>query len=142
VQATPSAASSMKIFFSWTKDANTYLMIDEYEHFKVVILTLLYQSDVYFIRSETEVNMRYPDILLLERSPFAVPNQFLFELKFCKKKDGLQGWQQKKEEGIRQVRGYLELEDLRCLDKLRAYLLLTDGTEIEAIPVQKSPSLT
>lgn len=82
------------------------------------------------------MNNRYPDILLLERSPFEVPNQFLFELKFSKKKDGKKGWEQKKEEGIRQVQEYLELEDVRCLDKLRAYLLLTDGTEVETVGVR------
>ena len=111
-----------------------FMRMDE-KHIKAVILTLLYQSDVYFIRSEAEVTKHYPDILLLERSPFEVPNQFLFELKYCKKKDGAQDWRRKREEGIRQVQEYLELEDVRCLDKLRAYLLLTDGTEIEAIPV-------
>ncbi|MDU9050204.1 MAG: AAA family ATPase [Candidatus Electrothrix sp. Rat3] len=112
-----------------------FMNMDE-KHIKAVILTLLYQSEAYFIRSEPEVNNRYPDILLLERSPFELPNQFLFELKFCKKKDGKKGWEQKREEGVRQVQGYLELEDVRCLDKLRAYLLLTDGCEIEAIAVR------
>lgn len=73
------------------------------KHIKAVILTLLYQSEAYFIHSEAEVNNRYPDILLLERSPFAVPNQFLFKLKFCKKKDGERGWKKKKDEGIKQV---------------------------------------
>ena len=110
------------------------------KHIKAVILTLLYQSEIYFIRSEAEVNNRYPDILLLERSPFEVPNQFLFELKYCKKRDGAQRRQQKKEEGIRQVQEYLELEDVRCPDKLRAYLLLTDGSEVEAVELN-SPVL-
>ena len=56
-----------------------FMRMDE-KHIKAVILTLLYQSEVYFIRSEAELNKHYPDILLLERSPFEVPNQFLFEL--------------------------------------------------------------
>ena len=109
-----------------------FMRMDE-KHIKAVILTLLYQSEAYFIRSEAEINNRYPDILLLERSPFTMPNQFLIELKFSKKKDGKKGWDQKKEEGIKQVLEYLELEDVRCLDKLRAYLLLTDGSKIEAV---------
>lgn len=111
-----------------------FMNMDE-KHIKAVILTLLYQSEVYFIRSEAEVNNRYPDILLLERSPVEVPNQFLLELKFSKKKDGEQGWQRKKEEGIRQVQRYLELEDVSALPKLMAYLLVTDGTKIEAVAV-------
>ncbi|MCW5203274.1 AAA family ATPase [Desulfobulbus sp. US4] len=111
-----------------------FMRMDE-KHIKTVILTLLYQSEVYFIRSEAEVNNRYPDILLLERNPIEVRYQFLFELKFSKKKDGAQGLAEKRAEGIAQIRGYQELADIRGLPKLQSYLLLTDGTEIEAVAV-------
>ncbi len=111
-----------------------YMNMDE-KHIKAVILTLLYQSPVYFIKSEPEINNRYPDILLLERSPFEVKHQFLFELKYSKKSEGAKGWQEKREEGIQQVQEYLQLEDIRELPKLRAYLLLTNGTEVELISV-------
>jgi hypothetical protein len=112
-----------------------FMNMDE-KHLKAVILTLLYQSEVYFIRSEPEVNNRYPDIMLLERNPFKVDHQFLFELKFSKKKDGEQGRKEKREQGIKQVREYLHLEDIRRLPKLRSYLLLTDGSTVEAIAVE------
>ncbi len=107
-----------------------FMKMDE-KHLKAVILTLLYQSEIYFIRSEPEVNNRYPDVMLLERNPFKVNHQFLFELKYRKKKDGEQGRRKKKEEGIQQIREYLCLEDIRSLPKLRSYLLLTDGSEVE-----------
>ncbi len=111
-----------------------FMNMDE-KHLKAVILTLLYQSELYFIRSEPEINNRYPDIMLLERNPFKVEHQFLFELKYSKKKEGGQGWVKKKEEGVRQVREYLHLEEVKRLSKLRAYLLLTDGSEMEAVVV-------
>ena len=111
-----------------------FMNMDE-KHIKAVILTLLYQSEVYFIRSEPEVNNRYPDIMLLERNPFKVEHQFLFELKFSKKKDGKQGRNEKKEQGIRQIREYLCLKEIQRLLKLRSYLLLTDGSEMEIIAV-------
>ncbi|MGB5686234.1 MAG: PD-(D/E)XK nuclease domain-containing protein, partial [Candidatus Electrothrix sp.] len=111
-----------------------FMRMDE-KHIKTVILTLLYQSEVYFIRSEAEVNNRYPDILLLERNPIEVRYQFLFELKFSKKKDGAQGLAEKRAEGIAQIRGYQELADIKRLPKLQSYLLLTNGTEIEAVAV-------
>ncbi len=111
-----------------------FMRMDE-KHIKTLILTLLYQSEVYFIRSEAEVNNRYPDILLLERQPIEVRYQFLFELKFSKKKDGEKGMEVKQVEGIEQIRGYQELDDIKRLPKLQSYLLLTDGTEIEAVAV-------
>ncbi|WLE99167.1 MAG: AAA family ATPase [Candidatus Electrothrix communis] len=111
-----------------------FMRMDE-KHIKAVILTLLYQSEVYFIRSEAEVNNRYPDILLLERKPVEVRYQFLFELKYSKKKDGAKGLEEKRIEGIEQIRGYQALADIKRLPKLQSYLLLTDGTEIEAVAV-------
>jgi hypothetical protein len=111
-----------------------FMRMDE-KHIKAVILTLLYQSEVYFIRSEAELNNRYPDILLLERNPVEVRYQFLFELKYSKKKDGAKGLDVKRVEGIDQIRAYQELAEIRKLPKLKSYLLLTDGTEIEATEV-------
>lgn len=110
------------------------MKMDE-KYLKAVILTLFYQSELYFIRSEPEINNRYPDIMLLERNPFQVEHQFLFELKFSKKKEGEKGRNEKKEQGIGQVREYLRLEDIQGLPKLRSYLLLTDGSRIEAVAV-------
>ena len=111
-----------------------FMRMDE-KHIKTLILTLLYQSKVYYIKSEHEVNKRYPDILLLERNPTKVKYQFLFELKYCKKKDGARGWQAKKEEGVRQVEEYLRLEEIQGLAQLKAYLLLTDGSALEVFAV-------
>ncbi len=111
-----------------------FMNMDE-KHIKTLILTLLYQSKVYYIKSEPEVNKRYPDILLLERNPTKVNYQFLFELKYCKKKDGERGWQKKKEEGIRQVEEYLRLEEIQGLTQLKAYLLVTDGSALEVVAV-------
>ncbi|MCI5124908.1 MAG: AAA family ATPase, partial [Candidatus Electrothrix sp. AR5] len=56
-------------------------------------------------------------------------------LKFSKKKDGEKGMEAKRVEGIEQIRGYQELADVSRLPKLQSYLLLTDGTEIEAVAV-------
>ncbi|MCI5150289.1 MAG: AAA family ATPase, partial [Candidatus Electrothrix sp. MAN1_4] len=78
---------------------------------------------------------RYPDVLLLERNPIEVRYQFLFELKYSKKKEGAKGLEAKRAEGIDQIREYQELAEIRQLPKLKSYLLLTDGTEIEAIEV-------
>ncbi|RWX45427.1 PD-(D/E)XK nuclease superfamily protein [Candidatus Electrothrix aarhusensis] len=81
------------------------------------------------------MNNRYPDILLLERNPIEVRYQFLFELKYSKKKEGRRGMEEKRAEGIEQVGAYQELAEIRKLPKLKSYLLLTDGSAIEAVEV-------
>jgi hypothetical protein len=110
------------------------------KHLKVLLLTLLYQSSVYFIQSEREINRKYPDILLLERSPYKVDYQHLIELKYSKKSDGEKGWEAKRQEGITQVSGYLQLGGIATLMKLSAWLVLTDGEKVEAVRVKTHQS--
>jgi hypothetical protein len=106
------------------------------KHVKVLLLTLLYQTQIYFIQSERELNRKYPDILLLERNPIAVPYQHLIELKYSKKSDKEAGWAAKKQEGIAQVQGYLQLPEIAKLKSLAAWVLVTDGEQIEALRIQ------
>ncbi|WP_162596614.1 hypothetical protein [Thiofilum flexile] len=47
------------------------------KHVKALLLTLLYQTQIYFAQSERELNRKYPDILLLERNPIALPYEHL-----------------------------------------------------------------
>ncbi|WGZ94846.1 MAG: AAA family ATPase [Candidatus Thiothrix putei] len=103
------------------------------KHVKVLLLTLLYQTQIYFVQSERELNRRYPDILLLERNPIAVPHQHLIELKYSKKSDKAAGWAAKKQEGIEQVQGYLQLPEIAALKNLVAWLLVTDGERVEVV---------
>jgi hypothetical protein len=101
------------------------------KHVKVLLLTLLYQVSFYFIQSEREMNRKYPDIMLLERSPFAVNHQHLIELKYSKKTK--KDWAAKRKEGVEQVQGYLQLPEIAALPKLSAWLLVTDGVKVEVV---------
>ncbi|SDZ95116.1 PD-(D/E)XK nuclease superfamily protein [Thiothrix caldifontis] len=105
------------------------------KHVKTLLLTLLYQVSFYFIQSEREMNHRYPDVLLLERSPFAVNHQHLIELKYAKKSDKEKGWDAKRQEGIAQVQGYLQLPEIAALPKLSAWVFLTDGERLDVVKV-------
>lgn len=43
--------------------------------------------------------------------------------------------EEKKREGIQQVREYLQLEDIQNMKKLKAFLLLTDGSVVETVAI-------
>jgi hypothetical protein len=101
------------------------------KHVKVLLLTLLYQVSFYFIHSEREMGRHYPDVMLLERSPFAVNHQHLIELKYSKKTK--KDWAVKRKEGVEQVQGYLQLPEIAALPKLSAWLLVTDGVKVEVV---------
>ena len=108
------------------------------KHVKVLLLTLLYQTQIYFIHSEREMGHKYPDMLLLERNPLKVPFQHLIELKYCKKSkkaDLKEGWEAKRQEGMTQVQGYLQLPEVKRLRDLAAWVLVTDGETVEVLRV-------
>jgi len=97
------------------------------KHFQVITLALLSFADFYFIESQPEKNNKYPDILLVGRDE-KVPNNYLFELKWLKERDN---YAQVKTEGIAQVEGYLKLDSIKNIAKLRSFLLIgsKDGVE-------------
>ncbi|SFV71616.1 FIG00896785: hypothetical protein [hydrothermal vent metagenome] len=97
------------------------------KHFQVITLSLLSFASFYFIDSQPELDNRYPDILLIGRDE-KVPNNYLFELKWLKEKDN---YEQVKKEGLAQIEGYLELDKVKNIPKLRSFLLLgsKDGVE-------------
>lgn len=110
------------------------IRLDE-KHIKTLLLTLLFQFPVYFIQSERETGRKYPDVLLVKRSPFEVNYQHLVELKYSKKSDGGVGWEAKQQEGIAQVQGYLQLPEIAAMHQLKAWLMLTDGERVEVVAV-------
>ncbi len=54
---------------------------------KAILVSYLHASPLYFIQSEPEFEQKYVDLLLQRREPFPAPHQFVFELKYLKKKD-------------------------------------------------------
>ena len=97
------------------------------KHFQVITLSLLSFAEFYFIDSQPELNNKYPDILLIGRDE-KVPKNYLFELKWLKQSDNRD---KVKKEGIAQIEGYLKLDKIKAIPKLRSFLLLgsKDGVE-------------
>ena len=62
----------------------------------------------------------YPDIMLIGRDE-KVPNNYLLELKWLKQKDD---YNKIKKEGIEQIEGYLKLDKIKNIPKLRSFLLI------------------
>ena len=108
------------------------------KHIKTLLLALLFQSPAYFIQSERELNRHYPDILLLERSPYKVNYQHLIELKYVKKSGKAAAWEAKRAEGIAQVQAYLQLPEIATLKQLFAWVFISDGEQLEAVAVDRA----
>jgi hypothetical protein len=129
-----------------------FIKFDE-KNLKVILLTLLNLGTFYYIKSEPEYNNKYPDIMLLKQKPFDdVKYQYLFELKWVKKtkptpqsrsnstmhpsqKGNYRSWEDKKEEGIEQIKSYLRLDEIKNLENLKSYLIISDIDNLEIIEV-------
>jgi hypothetical protein len=101
------------------------------KHFQVITLSLLSFADFYFIESQPEKDNKYPDIMLIGRDE-KVPNNYLFELKWLKDKDN---YEQIKKEGIEQIKGYLALDKIKSIPKLRTFLLIGSKDGVEFLEV-------
>ena len=101
------------------------------KHFHVITLSLLSFAEFYFIDSQPELDNKYPDILLIGRDE-KVPKNYLFELKWLKQKDNVE---KIKKEGLQQVEGYLELDKVKAIPKLRSFLLLGSKDGVEFLEV-------
>lgn len=101
------------------------------KHFQVITLSLLSFAEFYFIDSQPELDNKYPDILLIGRDE-KVPNNYLFELKWVKQKDN---YEKLKKEGMAQIEGYLKLDKVKCIPKLRSFLLFGSKDGVEFLEV-------
>jgi len=112
--------------------SNRDLMGFDEKYFQMITLSLLSFASFYFIDSQPEKDKKYPDILLTGRDE-KVPNNYLFELKWMKNSDS---HSYVKKEGIKQVKGYLELKKVKGIEKLSAYLIIGSKDGVEFILVE------
>ena len=108
--------------------------------FKAIFASLFYTTHIFKIYSEPEVRKSAEekgrvDLLLLERPPYELPHQFVFELKYLKKEE-IRKWQSIKKQAVSQLQSYL-LSDPQLSDipNLRAYVLLFSAKKSEAVLV-------
>jgi len=96
------------------------------KYIKVLFVAFAARSQVYFVRSEVEVDKRYPDIMFLARPPIQPRYEFVFEIKYLKKAqaDALTPTANAAEGQLCQ---YLESDLLRARPKLRAYTVVFVG---------------
>jgi Predicted AAA-ATPase/PD-(D/E)XK nuclease superfamily len=112
------------------------LNFDE-KHLKMLLIPYLSLSSTHYVDSEPEWQNQYPDIVLLKRPNVTTKYNFIIELKYVKKADKNKkekDTQEKTlnkiiEEARKQLKGYLETDDAKRLDNLKAWLLILVGRE-------------
>ncbi len=113
-------------------------------HVKSIFVSWFYATGTYHIYSELEVAKKNKnndkgriDLLLTRRPPFEeeVPFQFIFELKYLKKREAGQ-LQTVKQEAIVQLKNYLKDDKVKGLQDLKAYVVVFVVNKAEVIEVK------
>ncbi len=102
------------------------------KYIKALFVGFASLTKLYFIKSEQETERKYPDVMFLHRPPFFPNFQFIFELKYLKKKDKNR-LEQVSAKAESQLKEYLEFEEIRGLKNLRAYILVFVGQEAKVV---------
>jgi Predicted AAA-ATPase/PD-(D/E)XK nuclease superfamily len=110
------------------------LNFDE-KHLKMLLIPYLSLSASHYVTSEPEWENQYPDIVLLKRPNVPTKYNFVFELKYVKmsrkKKKNEQTDENSLEKMIdearKQLKAYLQTDDAKRLDNLKAWLVVLVG---------------
>jgi ribosomal protein S8 len=90
-------------------------------------------SNLYFVKSEPEVEQKYPDIMFLYRPPFSPKYQFLFELKYLKKSERKKKLEQISKSAKNKKKVYLDLEEIKQLQNLKSWVIVFVGEKAEVV---------
>lgn len=109
-----------------------FIQFDE-KYVKLVMLTYLALSKIYYVKSEYEVENGYIDILLLQRSGIQIDYEAIFEVKYIKKKDyedkssGKKKLQKTIQAARTQIEQYQQVEELREKTNVKKWIMVFSG---------------
>jgi len=113
-------------------------------HVKSIFVSWFYATGVYHIFSELEVDKKNKnkekgriDLLLTTRPPFEeeIPYQFIFELKYLKKKEA-HLLEDTKIAATKQLKSYLKDDKIKSLKALKAYVVIFVVNKAEVIELK------
>ncbi len=109
-----------------------HINFDE-KYVKLIMISYLMLSRVYYVKSEYEVEDGYIDIALLERSGIKPNYEAIIELKYIKnseyKKKGEKIVKEKVKEAKEQIAKYKEADELREKENLQKWVLVFVGSK-------------
>ncbi len=102
---------------------------------KMLFLPVLSFANIYKIYSELEINRKYIDLFLKLQPEYKGKFSFILELKYLKQ-DEFAIYDEIKENGIKQLKSYLNLNNLEATINLKAALIIFRNNQGEIVEVQ------
>ncbi len=105
-----------------------YMRFDE-KYVKLIFYCIAMNLKIFRLKSEMEVQRKYPDILLIPKDPSKGYNAVMIEFKYLKK--GEEGkLKEKQEEARKQIEEYAEFEEIKAIEKLSKYTVVAVNDKI------------
>ena len=105
-----------------------FIKFDE-KYVKLIFYTIAMSLKIYRVKSEMEVNRKYPDIMLIPRDRTKGYASIMIEFKYLKKEDENQ-LEDMKEQARKQIEEYSNFEEMRDLKNLHKYTVVAILDEI------------
>ena len=99
------------------------------KYVKLIFYCITMNLKLFSVKSEPEVNRKYPDILMVPRDSSKGYNSIMVEFKYLKadEKTKLSEMQNKAKE---QIKEYSQFEDIKCISKLNKYTIVAINDEL------------
>ncbi len=94
------------------------------KYVKLIFYCIAMNLKIYSVRSEMEVNRKYPDILLVQIEKDKGYNAIMVEFKYLKKGEEKK-LEEKQKEAKAQIEEYSNFEDIKDIEKLNKYTIVT-----------------
>ena len=105
-----------------------YIKFDE-KYVKLIFYCIAMNLKIFRLKSEMEVERKYPDILLIPKNKEKGYKAVMIEFKYLKKEEANK-LKEKQEEGIKQLKEYAELEEIKDIEGLKKYCVVAVGADI------------
>ena len=105
-----------------------YIKFDE-KYVKLIFYCIVMNLKIYRVKSEMEVQRKYPDILLIPRDISKNYKGIMIEFKYLKKEDN-DRLKEKQEEAKKQIKEYMNFEEIKELKNLNSYTVIAVNDEL------------
>ena len=105
-----------------------YIKFDE-KYVKLIFFCIAMNLKIFRLKSEMEVQRKYPDILLMPKDKSKGYKGVMIEFKYLKKEEAGR-LKEKQEEARKQINEYMEFEEIKNIENLNCYTVVAVNDEI------------
>ena len=99
------------------------------KYVKLIFYCIAMNLKIFSVKSELEVNRKYPDILLVPRDRTKNYHAVMIEFKYLKKEDAGK-LKERQQQAKEQIEEYIQFEDIKDIENLSKYTVVAVNSEI------------